>query len=206
MKNYEEMIKDLNSMSYKDYLQTEHWKHFRLEALKFFKNKCCLCNSEKYLQVHHETYKNRGRETFNDVIVLCKDCHSKQHEGVPWETQWNKYDCSQIYFENQYIFIKDISWIKFQMNYSFTANIIIKTKDKEYSEYTEPCSYDIDDLYPAIDRLLDIKKQLDTFPKYFDIHFEIDGEESSLSTIEILKLIKKFYPKYEDRGIIDEND
>jgi hypothetical protein len=204
MKNYEDMIRELNKMAYKDYLQTEHWQHFRLEALKFFKNKCCLCNSEKYLQVHHETYKNRGRETFNDVIVLCKDCHSKQHEGVPWEDQWNKYDCSQIYFADEYIFMKDVLWIKIKMDYSFTAKIIIKTKDKEYCEYTEPYSYDIDDFYPAIDRVLDIKKQLDTL-RYVETHLEI-GEESSLSNLKIIELIRKFYPKCGDSRYRETDD
>jgi 5-methylcytosine-specific restriction endonuclease McrA len=74
-------IYNLKSLNYEDYLQTEHWKHFVKECKKFFNNECQLCGNEKSLQVHHNNYKNRGRETFNDVVLLCKDCHSKFHNG-----------------------------------------------------------------------------------------------------------------------------
>lgn len=77
---YEIALLRLQSLPYKLYLQTEHWKHFRAEALKHEQYKCQLCNSkDKELNVHHRSYENIGRETFNDVIVLCKDCHEKFH-------------------------------------------------------------------------------------------------------------------------------
>lgn len=70
----------LKSMPYASYLKTEHWIHFRGEVIKHYNGKCAVCNSEKELNVHHRSYKNRGRETFNDVVLLCRDCHSKIHE------------------------------------------------------------------------------------------------------------------------------
>lgn len=77
---YDEYLKLMMAMPYPDYINTEHWIHFREEALKFFGVHCGLCNSEKKkIQLHHKTYKNRGRETFNDVIPLCEDCHKKMH-------------------------------------------------------------------------------------------------------------------------------
>jgi len=80
-KNYKDVIYNLKSLDYQDYLKTNHWKHFVEECKKFFNNKCQICGNKEKLQVHHNNYKNRGRETFNDVVLLCKDCHSKFHNG-----------------------------------------------------------------------------------------------------------------------------
>jgi len=78
---YERNIKMLNKMPYPKYLKTEHWQHFRKEALKFAEytcNKCKIKNTT--LHVHHLTYENRGRETFNDIMVLCEKCHKLEHK------------------------------------------------------------------------------------------------------------------------------
>lgn len=80
--SYNNMLNTLKYMPYEEYLQTEHWLHFRNEALKWSQNKCQLCEKTHNLNVHHKTYKNRGRETFNDIIVLCKDCHAKIHDKI----------------------------------------------------------------------------------------------------------------------------
>lgn len=77
---YNISVWQLQNMPYKLYLETEHWKHFRAETLKFAQYKCQLCNSkDTELNVHHKNYDNVGRETFNDVIVLCKLCHGTHH-------------------------------------------------------------------------------------------------------------------------------
>jgi hypothetical protein len=77
---YNQLIKALNNMNYNKYLQTEHWKYFRIQAYEYYNNKCCLCNSTYKLNLHHNNYNNRGRETFTDVILLCNKCHSKFHD------------------------------------------------------------------------------------------------------------------------------
>jgi hypothetical protein len=77
---YEIAILQLRNMPYEQYLQTEHWQHFRLEALKAAQYRCQLCNgNDRQLDVHHRDYKNLGCETFNDVIVLCNPCHKTFH-------------------------------------------------------------------------------------------------------------------------------
>jgi hypothetical protein len=77
---YYATLKMLKEMNYPEYLYTDHWRHFIKEAVKWSGNKCQLCNhSNVMLHVHHKTYINRGRETFNDVIVLCEDCHKLVH-------------------------------------------------------------------------------------------------------------------------------
>lgn len=77
---YYKYLNYIKSLPYKDYLQSIHWQHFRKEAIKFFRGECQLCNSNNNLNVHHRTYDNLGRETFNDVILLCGNCHNKFHE------------------------------------------------------------------------------------------------------------------------------
>jgi 5-methylcytosine-specific restriction endonuclease McrA len=73
-------LTQMRAMPYKEYLKTAHWQHFRSEALKFYQGKCQLCSSkDRQLEVHHRNYDNVGCETFNDVIVLCEDCHGKFH-------------------------------------------------------------------------------------------------------------------------------
>jgi hypothetical protein len=76
---YRRLLSYLRAMPYKEYLQTEHWRHFKGEFLKSVNNFCQICGSTNQIKVHHKTYKNRGRETFNDVMALCKTCHNKTH-------------------------------------------------------------------------------------------------------------------------------
>jgi 5-methylcytosine-specific restriction endonuclease McrA len=72
---------------YKEYLQSEHWKSLkeRFYKSKRFKNKCFVCNqvSEKY-NIHHKTYKWRGKEKLQNLVALCSKCHTEVHfkDGV----------------------------------------------------------------------------------------------------------------------------
>jgi len=70
----------IGNLPYDEYLKTEHWQHFRKQALKDSHYSCRLCDTKDVeLNVHHKTYRNLGRETFLDIVVLCVDCHSKFH-------------------------------------------------------------------------------------------------------------------------------
>lgn len=72
----------LKSMAYKEYLETPEWQKIRKRKLRRAKYKCQICNaSNKELNVHHRTYKRRGEERDNDLIVLCKDCHVLYHRS-----------------------------------------------------------------------------------------------------------------------------
>lgn len=78
---YQQRIRELATMPYKEYLQTPEWKETRKRALKRAGFSCQLCNSkDKILNVHHRTYERRGNEQNNDLIVLCEDCHRKFHD------------------------------------------------------------------------------------------------------------------------------
>lgn len=67
--------------SYEDYLQSKHWKRFRLKALKHHGKICMLCGVTEvnFFHVHHLTYENLGNEKLEDVVVLCPECHSIVH-------------------------------------------------------------------------------------------------------------------------------
>lgn len=79
---YKELNDKLNKIPYEQYLQTKHWKYFKNQAIYNSHNSCELCGeSFKTLHVHHRDYCSRGRETFNDVIVLCIDCHLLAHKS-----------------------------------------------------------------------------------------------------------------------------
>ena len=85
-KIYEDYIKHMRAMDYNDYIHSEHWRHFREQTLIFYGYKCVVCSDTDKLAVHHKTYENRGRETFNDVIVVCNKCHETIHgrHEEPW--------------------------------------------------------------------------------------------------------------------------
>lgn len=74
------MLPHPDRMSYKEYLQTDHWKQTRKEALDRAGNKCSVCGATARLQVHHNSYQRLGKEIPTDLTVLCDPCHSVFHE------------------------------------------------------------------------------------------------------------------------------
>jgi 5-methylcytosine-specific restriction endonuclease McrA len=72
---------ELVTMPYRQYLLTPEWQATRQDALKRAGYRCQLCARRSGLQVHHRTYVRRGRETRNDVIVLCGGCHGAFHKA-----------------------------------------------------------------------------------------------------------------------------
>lgn len=71
----------LRTMPYDEYLQTDHWKDVRTQALRRAGYRCQVCNDGGQLDVHHRTYERRGEEAPGDVTVLCRSCHSVFHDG-----------------------------------------------------------------------------------------------------------------------------
>ena len=74
-------LNELKSMPYKQYLQSSHWKHRRLEYYKTHKKICYCCKNESYV-LHHTCYDRRGEEKDEDLIPLCEDCHNKIHNSL----------------------------------------------------------------------------------------------------------------------------
>ena len=68
--------------NYSEYLRSSHWKVTREKALDRAGLRCQLCgNQTGQLDVHHNNYRNLGNERPEDLIVLCRTCHSRFHEG-----------------------------------------------------------------------------------------------------------------------------
>ncbi|MGL6104830.1 hypothetical protein [Romboutsia sp.] len=63
-------------VSYEDYLKSLHWQLFKEFALKEYKNKCSICGSNEDVDVYHLN-RNLGKETIDDVTVVCKECIRK---------------------------------------------------------------------------------------------------------------------------------
>ena len=63
-------------ISYSDYVNSIYWKLFKERVLSEHNYKCSICGSDKNVDVHH-LKKNLGRETLNDVIVMCNECLSR---------------------------------------------------------------------------------------------------------------------------------
>lgn len=70
-------------MSYKQYLQSEHWKELRETKLMESNGRCQKCKRTSNLQVHHLTYDRKGCERLSDLMVLCERCHEKEHKLFP---------------------------------------------------------------------------------------------------------------------------
>lgn len=64
---------------YAVYLKSVHWQRVRGEALERANGHCQLCFAQYGLEVHHNNYRNRGKERPSDVIVLCRKCHAHHH-------------------------------------------------------------------------------------------------------------------------------
>lgn len=62
-----------------EYLQSDHWKAIRVEALERAEYRCQVCNNPHGLDVHHRTYERVGKERLADLTVLCRKCHDLFH-------------------------------------------------------------------------------------------------------------------------------
>lgn len=79
------LVAALDALPYDEYLKTLHWQYTRKAALKRAHYMCeeCLISNVK-LEVHHRSYRRKGREKRNDLMVLCDTCHKRIH-GIDTE-------------------------------------------------------------------------------------------------------------------------
>ena len=70
-------------MSHEDklaHLDSPYWRQLKLDRLALANNQCELCNSTHSLQLHHTNYIRLGCEKLSDVVILCNECHQRQHD------------------------------------------------------------------------------------------------------------------------------
>ena len=81
--NFQQNFK--SKISYKEYLNTEHWKKKREEVFIRQGKRCRVCHSTFRLEIHHRRYKYKGesllfKEINTNLIPLCHKCHFLWHE------------------------------------------------------------------------------------------------------------------------------
>ena len=75
----------LRKFMYRLYLLLPRWRIIRAVRRAIDGQRCVRCGSRKRLEVHHKTYRNKGRgigigELF-DCVTLCRRCHRKAHSS-----------------------------------------------------------------------------------------------------------------------------
>ena len=73
----ERFFKEFRTKTYRMYLRSEKWQAIRLEALRYYFHRCCICGARKNLQIHHINYEHLFKETMEDLTVLCGACHKR---------------------------------------------------------------------------------------------------------------------------------
>lgn len=72
----------------KYYLSSRHWRTLRKQKISSLRGMCENCGkhltlyggSLTFLDVHHLTYERIWHERLNDLEVLCRACHQKEHK------------------------------------------------------------------------------------------------------------------------------
>ena len=65
---------------YLEYLNSKEWLDIRIDLLSIRGKRCENCGNDKcILDIHHLTYKNIFNEEPEDLIILCRKCHKKEH-------------------------------------------------------------------------------------------------------------------------------
>lgn len=76
------MSKSRNSSAYKARFKRDDWKKLRNLVMLRDGFQCQMCGFQSSeqgynLQIHHYHYATFGRETLEDLVTLCAQCHPK---------------------------------------------------------------------------------------------------------------------------------
>ena len=67
------------------YLRSPQWQDLRNRRLSIANHCCELCSSPESLNLHHVDYSFLTEERIGDVVVLCRNCHQKQHDHYGYD-------------------------------------------------------------------------------------------------------------------------
>jgi len=68
---------------YGDYLDSRDWRLQRAYRIELAGGRCEECGATRLLQAHHNTYDRVGEELLEDLDVLCRPCHEREHGIEP---------------------------------------------------------------------------------------------------------------------------
>lgn len=69
----------LSAKFYDWYIKSPQWKQRAAAMVVRAGFRCQRCGSPRDLNVHHKTYIRLGEELPEDLEVLCRRCHRKEH-------------------------------------------------------------------------------------------------------------------------------
>jgi hypothetical protein len=64
---------------YTAYMKSKEWAIRRYSYFDTHNKQCRACDSVKLIQLHHKTYVRLGDERDQDLVPLCKKCHTALH-------------------------------------------------------------------------------------------------------------------------------
>lgn len=75
----ETRLRELGYDTYDAYLRSAAWRDVRRRYFASGLPQICMCGEAK-VHLHHTTYERVGRELLEDLIPLCRDCHTMAHD------------------------------------------------------------------------------------------------------------------------------
>lgn len=72
---------NLRGKPYSLFLRSKYWSAVRKKVLERDGKKCVICGYDKWLEIHHNSYKNHFNEHkhLGDLMTLCRKCHKEHH-------------------------------------------------------------------------------------------------------------------------------
>lgn len=88
------MRKKVDYPEYRQYIVSKEWYQLKIDILEKRGCYCEKCKKKKYpaaLQLHHLSYERLFNEEPQDLMLVCKRCHEKEHglykKQVPKKTK-----------------------------------------------------------------------------------------------------------------------
>ncbi len=124
------------SIGYKQYIRSEEWKNKAKFARQLARHTCENCLEKGPLEVHHENYDSLYYERFDDVWVLCRECHLEETE------RFREKEAYLTYLEKKY----GDEWPNYIKTAKEEFHLWLETKrEKEEDFYNEPEDDYLDD-------------------------------------------------------------
>ena len=74
------------------YMLSSQWDSKRKSTLKRDNYTCQLCDITGVpLDVHHKSYKNIPNEVLEDLVAICRHCHTEIHNKYGYPTTYQEY-------------------------------------------------------------------------------------------------------------------
>jgi len=73
--------KALFNKAYAEYLKSPQWQMKRKKVMERDNGLCQGCLTAPAVDVHHKTYQRVFDEPLFDLVAICRECHSKIHDG-----------------------------------------------------------------------------------------------------------------------------